>query len=104
MWSYKRARQIADLWCELATNGKYKITRVDDKPYGWLFHYGNENYDREDPSTWVFGNASFIFNRFGGEIKSLGYPFEHHLKKYEATIPEIFLKKTPERHDNPIYK
>jgi hypothetical protein len=101
MLSYIKARKLAETWIELTTDSSCEIILVEDKPYGWVFYYNAKNFDQNDLSTHIGGNAPIIVDRVDGEIRATGtaHPTEHYIKEYEATLPEARLHMTPERHD-----
>jgi hypothetical protein len=101
MLSYIKARKLAETWIELTTDGLGEISSVEDKPYGWVFYYNSKEFDPNNISTHMVGNAPIIIDRVDGELRVTGtaHPTEHYIKKYEATLPEARLQMTPERHD-----
>ena len=101
MLSYAKARKLAETWIELVTDSACEISRVEDKPYGWVFYYRSKDHDPNDVSTQLAGNAPFIIDRIDGELRVTGtaHPAEHYIKEYEATLPESRLEMTPQRHD-----
>ena len=101
MLPYIKALKLAETWVELTTDGSCKISQVEDKSYGWIFYFNSKDYDPNDISTHMAGNAPIIIDRIDGEIRVTGtaYPTEHYLKEYESTLPDARLKMTPERHD-----
>jgi len=102
MLSYAKAKRLAETWIELTTDETCEICLVQDKPYGWVFYYNSIDYDPNDISTHLAGNAPIIIDRIDGELRvtGTGYPTEHYIKEYEATLPETRMKMTPERHDS----
>jgi len=96
MITFEKAEKIVSVWVNEITDGSCEISEVIDKPYGWVFFYVSKNYDPNDVSTFVGGNAPIIFDRVDGELKVTGtaQPIEHYLKEYESTIPEprLFMK------------
>ena len=101
MLSYAKARQLAQTWIELTTDEACEITLIEDKPYGWVFHYNSKDYDPNSISTYLVGNAPIIIDRVVGELRVTGtaYPTEYYIKEYEATLPDSRMEMTPERHD-----
>jgi hypothetical protein len=101
MLPYTKARKLAETWIELTTDGLCELSSVEDKPYGWVFYYNSKDFDPNDISTHMAGNAPIIIDRVDGELRVTGtaHPTEYYLKKYEATLPEARLQMTPERHD-----
>ena len=101
MLHYAKAKILAETWIELTTDGTCEITLVEDKPYGWVFHYNSKDYDPNDIFTYLVGNAPIIVDRVDGELRVTGnaFPTEHYIQEYEATLPESRMKMTPERHD-----
>jgi hypothetical protein len=101
MLPYTKEKKLAETWVQITTDGSCEISQVEDKPYGWVFYFNSKDYDPNDTSTHMAGNAPIIIDRIDGEIRVTGtaYPTEHYLKEYEATLPEARLHMTPERHD-----
>ena len=101
MLSYRKARELAEKWVELATDGSFQIVDVEDKPYGWVFYYQPNGYDPDDITTYGVGNGPIIVNRFDYEIRTTGTAdtIEHYLQEYEVTLPTTCLEAAPERHD-----
>ena len=101
MFSYKKARKLAETWIELTTDGSCEISSVEDKPYGWVFYYNLKHNDPNDEPTHMAGNAPIIVDRIDFEIRVTGtaYPIGHYLKEYESTLPKVRMQMTPERHD-----
>jgi hypothetical protein len=101
MLPYAKAKILAETWIELTTDGACEISQVEDKPYGWVFHYNTKDYDSKDIFTYMVGNAPIIIDRVDGELRVTGtaYPTDHYIKEYEATLPESRMTMTPERHD-----
>jgi len=95
---FEQAYKIVATWVEVATDGIAEICAVNDKPYGWVFFYQAKNYDPNDISTYLAGNAPIIFDRDNGEIRVTGtaHETEYYLKEYEATLPEARLAMKPE--------
>ncbi len=75
-------------------DGKCKIISVEDKPYGWVFTYQSTEYDQNDPSTLLVGNAPVIFDRINGDIVVVNSVTG--IEAYEASIPEARLLSKPE--------
>jgi hypothetical protein len=98
---FSQAFEIISKWVEVTTDGIAEICAVEDKPYGWVFYYQSKNYDPDDISTYMAGNAPVIFDRINGEIRVTGtaHGLEHYLKEYEATLPEARLLMSPEISD-----
>lgn len=98
MIKYIMAEELARTWVRLATSGSCEITKVEDKPYGWIFFYNAKNFDPTDIRTMVAGNAPFIIDRINFEISVTGtaMPVEHYIKEYEASLSPACLKMTPE--------
>jgi len=96
--NYKQAFEIVSKWVEAATDGAAEICNVEDKSYGWVFYYQSKNYDQNDISTYLAGNAPIIFDRVSSEIRITGTAFniDHYLKVYEATLPQTRLIMSPE--------
>jgi hypothetical protein len=101
VFTFKKAEELAKTWVRLATDDSCEISQVDDKPYGWVFHYQSKNYDPDDFYTHTLGNSPIIVDRIDGEITGTGtaHPLEHYIKNYEESLPESRLLMTPERHD-----
>ena len=101
MFTFKKAEELAKTWVRLATDDSCEISQVDDKPYGWVFHYQIKKYDPDDFCTHTLGNAPIIVDRVDGEILGTGtaHPLEYYIKRYEGSLPEARLLMTPERHD-----
>ncbi len=101
MFTFKEAEELAKTWVRIATDDSCEITKIDDKPYGWVFFYRGKNYDPDDTNTLVAGNAPIIVNRINFEILVTGtaHPIEHYIDEYENSLPEACLQMTPERHD-----
>ena len=96
---FNQAFEIVSTWVEVTTEGVCEISSVEDKPYGWVFYYNAKNFNPNDISTYVGGNAPVIFDRIDGEIRVTGtaHETEHYLKEYERTLPEVRLLMTPEK-------
>jgi hypothetical protein len=101
MLSYKKAKKLAETWIDLTTDEACEITLIEDKPYGWVFFYNSKDYDSNDISTHLAGNAPIIVDRIDGELRVTGTarPTEHYIQEYEATLPEARMQMIPERHD-----
>ena len=101
MFTFKKAEELAKTWVKLATNDSCEISQIDNKPYGWIFHYQSKNYNPDDDKTHLEGNCPIIVDRVDGEIRGTGtaHALEHYLREYEATLPAARLQMTPERHD-----
>ena len=101
MFTFNKAEELAKTWVKIATNDSCEIHQIDDKPYGWVFHYQSKDFDPADDRTWIFGNAPIIVDRVNLEIVVTGtaHKLEHYIKKYEKSLPKARLKMTPERHD-----
>ncbi len=101
MLSFKKAKVLAETWIDLTTDGTCEISLIEDKPYGWVFYYNSKDYDPNDISTHMVGNAPIIVDRIDCEIRVTGtaHPTEKYLREYEATLPEARLLMTPEKHD-----
>ena len=101
MFTFKKAEELAQTWVRLATDDSCEISQIDDKPYGWIFHYQSKNYNPDDDNTHLEGNCPIIVDRVDGEIRGTGtaHALEHYLREYEATLPAARLQMTPERHD-----
>ncbi len=101
VFTFKEAEELAKTWVRIASDNTCKVTRIDDKPYGWVFFYRGKNYNPDDASTLVAGNAPIIVNRINLEIVVTGtaHPIEHYIGEYEKSLPEAWLEMTPERHD-----
>ena len=100
MFTFKKAEELAKTWVRLATDDSCEISQVDNKPYGWIFHYRSKNYDPDDVYAHTLVNAPIIVDRVDGEISGTGtaHPLEYYIKKYEESLPEARLLMTPERH------
>jgi hypothetical protein len=98
MISFEKAKTIISKWLEVTTDDLCEICAVDDKPYGWVFYYALKNYDPNDTSTSLAGNAPLIFDRMDGEIRVTGtaHEVEYYLKEYEASLPKARLSMQPE--------
>jgi Immunity protein 35 len=75
MWSYRKARILAQNWLDLATS--IEVTIIDEatisKPYGWVFFYQSTDYLKtENISDMLAGNAPILVDRINGELKVLG--------------------------------
>jgi hypothetical protein len=99
--TFKKAEELAKAWVRIATDDSCEISQVDDKPYGWVFHYLGKDFDPNDDGTLVLGNSPIIVDRVNFEIVVTGtaYPLEHYIDEYEKSLPEARLQMTPERHD-----
>ncbi|WP_444924528.1 hypothetical protein ACJJH9_05140 [Microbulbifer sp. DLAB2-AF] len=95
---FSQALEIVSKWVEVITEGVAEVSAVEDKPYGWVFYYQAKNYNPNDISTYLGGNAPIIFDRIDGEIRVTGtaYETEQYLKEYETTLPEARLLMSPE--------
>ncbi|WP_444917907.1 hypothetical protein [Microbulbifer sp. JMSA003] len=95
---FSQALEIVSKWVEVTTEGVAEVSAVEDKPYGWVFYYQAKNYNPNDISTYLGGNAPIIFDRIDGEIRVTGtaYETEQYLKEYETTLPEARLLMSPE--------
>lgn len=101
MLPYTKAKLLAETWIELTTDGTCEISKVEDKPYGWVFYYNSKEHNPNGISSQIAGNSPIIIDRTTGEIRVTGtaYPVEDYLKEYESTLPESRLLLTPEKHD-----
>ena len=101
MFTFKQAEELAKAWVKITTDDSCEISQIDDKPYGWIFHYQSKNFDPDDISTHVLGNAPIIVDRVNGEIAVTGTanPLEHYVKEYEESLPEARLLMTPEARE-----
>ncbi|WP_020411069.1 hypothetical protein [Microbulbifer variabilis] len=95
---FSQALEIVSKWVEVTTEGVAEVSAVEDKPYGWVFYYQAKNYNPNDLSTYLGGNAPVIFDRIDGEIRVTGTASEteQYLKEYEATLPDAWLLMSPE--------
>ena len=80
MLSFKKAKVLAETWIDLTTNGTCEISLIEDKPYGWVFYYNSKDYDPNDISTHMVGNAPIIVDRIDCEIRVTGTA--HPTEKY----------------------
>ena len=102
MLSFAKARQLAELWIKLTTDGRAELVRgsVQAKPYGWVFFYQSSAFlkDPDNRSLALAGNAPFIVDRRSGEIRVLrtGAPLDASLTEYERTLPPAALYAKPE--------
>lgn len=101
MFSYAKAKSLAQLWIEL--NSQTEVQLIDEetisKTYGWVFFYQSKKYlETENFSEMLVGNAPILINRINGELKVLGtaHTVEHYLEEYEKTIPKTGLNMKPE--------
>jgi len=96
--NYNQAYKIVSTWVEVSTDGAAEINAVTDKPYGWIFFYQAKDYESNDISTHLGGNAPVIFDRATGEIRVTGtaQETEYYVKAYEATLPKARLAMKPE--------
>ena len=101
MITFKKAEELAKTWVRIATNDSCEISQIDDKPYGWVFHYQGKDFDPDDIRTHVLGSAPIIVDRVNFEVVATGtaHPLEHYIDEYEKSLPEGRLQMTPERHD-----
>ena len=95
---FSHALEIVSKWVEVTTEGVGEISAVQDRPYGWVFYYQAKNFNPNDVSTYLGGNAPVIFDRINGEIRVTGtaYETEQYVKEYEATLPKARLLMSPE--------
>lgn len=100
MFAFKQAEELAGTWVRLASDDTCEISQVDDKPYGWVFHYRSKDFDPDDLTTCVAGNAPIIIDRadFAVVVTGTASPLEHYLEEYEKSLPEGRLQMIPERH------
>ena len=101
MLPFSKARQIAETWVAVMTDGDAEIVReaVETKPYGWIFGFQSSEYlrDPSNISAALAGNAPFIVNRINGEIRVLGIVnFEETLSEYERSLPRGWRQFGPE--------
>jgi Immunity protein 35 len=101
MWSYRKARILAQNWLDLATS--IEVSIIDEstisKPYGWVFFYQSIDYLKtENISDMLAGNAPILVDRINGELRVLGtaHEVEKYLDDYEKTIPSARLISKPE--------
>ena len=101
MATFKQAEELAKTWIRIATDDSCEISRIDDKPYGWVFHYQRKDYDPDDFYTHTIGNAPLIVDRMNLEVVCTGTakPLEFYITQYENSLPKARLQMTPERHD-----
>ena len=99
--TFKKAEELAMTWVRIATNNSCEISRIDDKPYGWVFHYHSKNHDPNDYKNFVLGNAPIIVDRINFEVVVTGtaHPLDYYIEEYERSLPEERLQMAPERHD-----
>ncbi|TAK63483.1 MAG: hypothetical protein EPO18_06710 [Methylobacter sp.] len=99
---FSKARQIAEVWVAVMTDGCAEIVReaVQAKPYGWIFYYQSSAFlhDKSKFSEALVGNAPFIVDRINGEIRVLGTGglLEQRLSEYERSLPAACLLAKPE--------
>jgi len=101
MITFKKAEELAKAWIRIRTDDTCEISQIDDKPYGWVFHYQSKDFDPADFNTHLLGNAPIIVDRVNFEIVATGtaHSLEHYITEYEKSLPEARLQMTPERHD-----
>jgi hypothetical protein len=100
--TFKKAEELAKIWLKLTTDDSFKISKIYDKPYGWVFAFQYKNYDPADPYTRMIGGCPyFLVDRTNGEIHCIegGPEGEPYLRDYEDSLPAVRLQMTPERHD-----
>lgn len=95
MLSFAQARQLAETWVAIMTEGRcVLVQRVEAKPYGWIF-----GYKSKDLAEKIAGNAPFIIDRQNGEIKALGTSpmmYKQRLAEYEQQLPKAAWFSLPE--------
>jgi hypothetical protein len=101
MITYQKALQLAEKWVELVSDSKCHVVKdaTIDKPYGWVFFWNSKQYDPNNPSTWIAGNAPIIVDRVAGELRvtGTGRPLNVYLSEYESGLPPARLQMTPEK-------
>lgn len=69
----------------------FEISKIESFRYGWIFYYTLSNYDPNDHTTWLAGNAPFIVDKTDGSVHATGtarksaYYVEEYIREREKS-------------------
>jgi Immunity protein 35 len=101
MATFVQARQIAEEWVRIVSNGSAKLAREARRarPYGWVFFYQDAAFlNGSEGSSPLAGNAPILIDRVNFEVRVFGTArsVDEYLKDYERTVPGARLLQSPE--------